>query len=470
MHSNMRAALRSPEMLWLSALSLLTRLYDLFEPRAVVWDEVHFERFTAAYFTGRYYIDVHPPLGKLLFYWAAKVLGVSGAALASNQSTPALRLLPALSGALIIPVVYLLMRELRASRRVATLAAVLLLVDNALLVESRLILMDAMLILAGMVAVLGYVAARHRVGPKRWTFLVISAIAAGVAASIKWTGLSALGLILLHWGIDGLLRRRRFWPLAQEMALLTVIPLIIYLGSFAVHFALLPNDGIGSMSMSPEFRATLRGSANAVPGATVPFLQSFRELNHVMGVINIGWATDHHPGASPWYTWPIAKHSIGMWTLATPDGERWIVLFANTVVWLGTVAGMLIMAGAALLRRAALRARVQALLFLAAGYAINLVPFAFIKRPMFLYHYFFALIFSVMLAALGVGALAGWDSNDDDEFWQFSSVWSRRVYVGIITLAAAAFLYAAPVSYGWPLTPAQFLHRRMLIERRLSPN
>ena len=135
---------RHPELSILTALALLTRCWGLFHPRAVVWDEVHFERFAGSYFSGRYYVDVHPPAAKLLLAGAARLLGVSGAALAANEPTPSLRLLPAIAGVLIIPVVYLILCELTASRRVATLGAALLLMDNALLVESRLILTDSM--------------------------------------------------------------------------------------------------------------------------------------------------------------------------------------------------------------------------------------------------------------------------------------------------------------------------------------
>ena len=456
-----------PELLVLTALAFLSRCWSLFYPRVVVWDEVHFERFAAAYSSGRYYIDVHPPLGKLLLAGAARLLGVSAAALAANEPTPMLRVLPAVAGALIIPVVYLILRELGAGRRVATLAAALLLVDNALLVESRLILTDSMLVLFGMIALLFYLTARRRNGGSRWAFLVASAVAAGMAASIKWTGLSALGLILLAWSAEALLRRRGAWALLREGAVFVSVPLAIYAGSFALHFALLDRSGPSDKWMSPRFQTTLQGNPAYVSGASEPFLRSFVELNRTMSAINTGWATDTNTGASPWYTWPIAKHSMGFWSPTTPgqEPERWIVLFANPIVWWGALFGMLAVALAAMLRRAELERYRMALLFLAAGYALNFVPFAFIKRPMYLYHYFFALLFSTMIAAIGVGALAGWAESDDARPWSFPTKRSARFYFGIVALAAATFAYLAPMSYGWPLSAESVVHRRWLIER-----
>src|ERR1022692_4082525 len=106
MRADLRSTFTRPELVVLTALALITRCWGLFDPRAVVWDEIHFERFAGAYFTGAYYGAVPPPLGKLLLAGAARLLGISGAALAAHAPAPELRVLPALAGALIIPVVY----------------------------------------------------------------------------------------------------------------------------------------------------------------------------------------------------------------------------------------------------------------------------------------------------------------------------------------------------------------------------
>ena len=441
MRLRLPSTFRNPELPVLLALSCLTRFWGLFDPRVVVWDEVHFVRFAAAYLNGTYYLDVHPPVAKMLLAGAARLFGVTAETLSLNESAPAMRRLPALAGALIIPVVYLLLREVGAGRRVATLGAVLLLVDNALLVESRFILTDGLLLLFGMTAVLLFVAAERRSGSARWACLAASAVASGLAAGTKWTGLSALGLILLAWSVSLLRQRRAASVRLGEAAILLIVPAAVYAGAFAVHFTL------------------LRQSA--------PFAKSFVELHRTMLSINIGWATDTNAGASPWYTWPIAKHSIGFWSAPGADGasERWIVLLANPIVWWGTLVGVAAVVIAAMVHRAALERHRAVLLFLAAGYALNFVPFAFIHRPMYLYHYFFALIFSAMFAVMGVGALAGWTDDEDAPPWRFSLPRSAALYGVILVFAASMFLYLAPMSYGWPLSARAVLHRRWVVER-----
>jgi dolichyl-phosphate-mannose-protein mannosyltransferase len=110
----------------LTLLALLTRCWMLFSPRAVVWDEVHYERFAGAYLTGRYYVDVHPPFAKMLIAWCGALFGVSPATFAGLQPAVAARILPAVAGALVIPVVYLILRELGAGPRSALFGAALL--------------------------------------------------------------------------------------------------------------------------------------------------------------------------------------------------------------------------------------------------------------------------------------------------------------------------------------------------------
>lgn len=412
----------------------------------MVWDEVHYERFAGAYFTGKYYIDVHPPLGKLMMAGAAKLLGISGDVLAAQQPAPLLRVLPALAGTLLIPLIYLLLRELGSGRRTATLGALFALADNALLVESRLIFPDMILLFFGVLTVYAYAVARRMDGLRRTGWIAGAAAAAGVAVSIKWTGLSALGLIGVVWLLETWRAWRSGWRRpATELALLVAIPVAIYVSAFAVHFALLPLGRFGEA----------RG-----------FVHDFFSLNREMQAINEGWATSTHPGASPWYTWPIAKHSIGYWSqVDTAAGtERWIVLFANPAVWWGVLFGAIGVIVGLVRGAASLAPKQQVLAVLALGYVVNFFPFAFIERPMFLYHYLFALVYSLLFAAVGVGALAGWD-GDDESFWRFPGSRSRQLYMGVAGAVALLFVYLMPISCGWTISSAGMLHRRWILER-----
>jgi dolichyl-phosphate-mannose-protein mannosyltransferase len=149
-------------LLILSAVSALMHFWRLFTPNAVVWDEIHFEKHAGHYLAGTFYFDVHPPLGKLLYAAEARVFGIPASTLLQGLPAPSLRVLPALLGTLIVPLVYVLLRQLGAARRVATLGAFVILCENALLVDARVALLEPYVISFGLLAITAFFAASRR--------------------------------------------------------------------------------------------------------------------------------------------------------------------------------------------------------------------------------------------------------------------------------------------------------------------
>ena len=102
-------------------------------PKETVFDEVHFGKFVSGYFTHEYFFDIHPPLGKLLIFGAAKLSGFEpGFSFEtigqkfSDNSYKWLRFLPSLSGALLPVVIFLIALEFSISQKFAFLAGLLL--------------------------------------------------------------------------------------------------------------------------------------------------------------------------------------------------------------------------------------------------------------------------------------------------------------------------------------------------------
>jgi dolichyl-phosphate-mannose-protein mannosyltransferase len=61
--------------LLLFAMAASVRFYDLHYPDSVVFDEYHFGAFVNKYNWGKYFFDIHPPLGKLTLLWVGKLTG-----------------------------------------------------------------------------------------------------------------------------------------------------------------------------------------------------------------------------------------------------------------------------------------------------------------------------------------------------------------------------------------------------------
>jgi dolichyl-phosphate-mannose-protein mannosyltransferase len=435
-----------PELVWLIFLAAVTRLAAITHPRAIVFDEVYFRDSALRYLDGSYYFDLHPPLGKLLLAGWAKLVGVTATAQSTDPAV-ALRVLPALAGTALVAVFYLLLRELTASRRVATFGAALLLLDNAILVESRLILVDSMLLLFGIGALTCYLASRRVTGRVHWVLLTASAVLAGMAASTKLTGLTALGVIGLGWLVQTV-RHRVSWRRALLQAgVLLLVPAFVYVSVFAIHFQLLPYSGSGDAFMSQRFQSTLVGNPSYKPGAAMSFLDRFIELNKAMHSYEISLNNSHHPYSSSWVSWPFMTRPVYYWTSV----KEYIYLQGNPVIWWGLLVGVVVVAIGWMRHPELFEKHRGSMALLGLAWVANFLPFATIVRPMFLYHYFFAFMFCIAAVSIGLGLLAGW-MTDGENAWQFPSRRSAVLYWGILAVAVAGFLFFAPISYGLPLS------------------
>lgn len=59
-------------------IALGVRLFRLSRPNSIVFDEVHFGKFASKYIKSSYFVDVHPPLAKLLITLAGFIFGYDG--------------------------------------------------------------------------------------------------------------------------------------------------------------------------------------------------------------------------------------------------------------------------------------------------------------------------------------------------------------------------------------------------------
>jgi dolichyl-phosphate-mannose-protein mannosyltransferase len=437
-----------PELIVLIAGALLTRFFDLFHPNAVVFDEVYFKAFAAHYLDGHYYFDIHPPLGKLILGGYAHLIGLHAQDMLTGTAL-GLRVLPALAGALLVPLMWAILRRLGASRPFAFIGAAALLLDNALLVESRFILMDSMLLLFGLGAIYLYLVARESKRYHLW-WLAGAALSAGAAASIKWTGLGALGLIGLLWIWDQPHETRKWRVRVAELLILAIVPVLLYMSVFWMHFQLLPKSGDGDAFMSQRFQSTLEGNQSYQPGARMSFIDKFIELNVEMYRAN-QTLTATHPYGSRWYTWPLEQRPIYYWQgpYMTDSRQGNIYMLGNPMLWWGLWVALLSGLGYVWLTGHKLRPRtVGALALAAAAYFINLIPFVAVPRVMFLYHYFYSLCFSIVFVVMLWNDLAS-----DHQGHVLEARSAKWAYAAVLALLVLGFLYFSPISYGWPLSP-----------------
>lgn len=430
-------------LLLLLFLAVLTRFWHLGYPAEVVFDEVNFGKYVSAYFTQEYYFEIHPPLSKLMIAGTAKLFGFQpgsdfdhiGEAL-DAKSIVALRFLPALFGVLFVAIVYWMGLALNFSRPAAFLGGFLALFDNALLVESKFILFDIFLLSFGFSALCCYLRSEKTSGKKRFISYGLASVFAGLAAGVKFTGVSFFGLILLFVFIK-FLHDLRFKKFLLKAALFCAIAVLTYILPFPLHFALLPKSGPGDAYMSAAFSDT------AEP---LSFWGKFRELNVAMYNYNAGITADH-PDGSRWYEWPFDRKPVYYWTKSDEGATAKIYFIGNPFIWWLTSAAVAL--SLVLLVFATLRRRLgPEIYFLLAGYFANLLPFILVTRVAFLYHYLSSLIFAALITVLLLDRLIMPAQKHRLGARSFAVFYASLLIVVLVT-----FLLIAPLSYGLPISP-----------------
>ncbi|KAL1921001.1 uncharacterized protein VTP21DRAFT_11636 [Calcarisporiella thermophila] len=264
---------------FLTLLSFWTRWRLIGKSNIVVWDEAHFGKFGSHYLKREFYFDVHPPLAKMLVALSGLLSGYdgsfgfeSGATYPSNVNYTFMRMFGATFGALLVPLAFYTAKALRYSERASILAATMVLLELSLLTISRFILLDSMLLFFT-AASLFCLARFHNYqsesfSPDWWLWLYLTGVSIGCVASVKWVGLFAVALVGLYtvsdlWDKFGDTTMKpsiyiRHW--IARIVCLIIVPICIYIGCFAIHFAILNRSGPGDAQMSSLFQAGLVGN------------------------------------------------------------------------------------------------------------------------------------------------------------------------------------------------------------------
>ncbi|KAI8993588.1 hypothetical protein BDB01DRAFT_776808 [Pilobolus umbonatus] len=227
-------------------------------------------------------MDVHPPLAKMLIALVGKLAGLDGFDfkeigkdyLQDNVPYVPMRLFCGLTGLLVVPISYFTMRGVGHSVASGIVAALMICYDNGLIANNRLILLDPPLLFFTACTTLAWINFyNQRKRPFRtwWYFwLIMTGLGLGLTVSCKWVGLFTIATIGVStikglWDIWGNTRvpmsvfTRHF--VARSLCLI-VLPILVYMIIFQIHFHSLPNSGEGDGFMSPEFQQTLDGQAS----------------------------------------------------------------------------------------------------------------------------------------------------------------------------------------------------------------
>ena len=433
------------------AFSLALHVWHLGFPNVVAFDESLVGNFAHAYLSGQYVFDIHPPHMKLIYAaigWLFGMPSVNPFELGrpyAGSFYVAMRALPAMLGALIPWVGFGLARQLGCAKAWAWACAGLLLFDTATMASSQLILNDVPMLFFGLAG--WWFFGVWRLGGPR-SALPMSAFFLACALGVKWT---ALGFLLPVAAILAIDATRQPWRASlRSIGLIAAVISAHQLAGYAIHFSLLDKPGPGLAFMSPSFQEDFASKGAPSWRDPIRLARAAVELNQTMA--SYAGRVPEHPYGSAWHQWPLGRKAIYAWTDEPSSSPARIYVQPNVATWWLGLAGIAALWAARAARafsprvRRRLGRRMPQEALLAFAWAANWLPFAFIGRVMFVYHYYPALVVSLIAMA-----------------WMASRARAPAWLAAVAVFASAAmFFWMCPWAYGLPLTEAAHQSRQAL--------
>ena len=358
------------------------------------FDEVYFPRTSYETLHNlKIYEYTHPPLGKLIISIPIQILGL----------TPfAYRCFGNIAGILMIPIIYLISKTLFKRERYALFAAAIMALDGMHFLQTRIGTVDSFLVLFSLISFLFFLKYLFINSDGKRKNKIISLLLSGtfwgMAVSVKWTALYyGIGMAIIYFIkflYDSIINKKIDIKLILWSILgFIIIPLCIYTASY-IPIMNNPNDTIYFKSEQGEEYIYIHD------------VTSF--INYQIAMYNYHANVNaEHPYSSNWYEWPA------IWWLGIATT---IFTFFYSIVK-KDIPGILII-----------------VMILA-----TLLPYSFITRCMFIYHYFITLPFVMLTIVYVISRLSRLSEKFD-------------YLIPILTLIFTCFfIYFYPVYSGKPV-------------------
>ena len=360
------------------------------------FDEIYHARTAYEHLHGlNTYEWTHPPLGKVWMMLGIQIFGM----------TPfGWRFMGALSGVLMLPLLYLLVKQLTKDTRLSMIAMCLFALDSMHFTQTRIATIDSYAVFWIMLMYLfmfRYCQMSWNREPLKKTLvpLGLCGVTMGLACATKWIGIyAAAGLaILFFWTMAVRLRESRFiegenrtWrnlviTLAFCVAFFIVVPLLIYY--FSYYWYLKAEGLTGFFGMFSK-----------------RWIERVIQIQKNMYGYHAGLGGDTHYFRSPWYQWPVIWWPMWYYsgTAYMPEGMiSSISCMGNPAVWWFGLAAMIFVFVRACCDRRASRKYVMVVI----GFASQFLPWVLVPRSTFIYHYFASVPFIIIASVLMLDAL-----------------------------------------------------------------
>ena len=312
------------------------------------------------------YENTHPPLGKLIIALGIKTFGMNPFGW---------RFMGTLFGALMLPLIYLFAKRMFKNTFLASSAMLLLTFDFMHFAQTRIATIDTygvfFIMLMYYFMYIYYDSTKEELPLKKAAIvLFLSGLSFGLGIASKWIVFYAgAGLAVLFF--MALAKRGD----SKSDIIKTLLLCIVF-------FAVIP-FGIYFASYIPVFLS--ENSENMIK--TLIDYQKHMFTYHSS-------VTDTHPFSSKWYQWPLVYKPIWYWgdkgTHVIEGTAASIVSLGNPLIWWGgtlCAVGMLI---------SSFKNRNKIKAFILIGFLSQYLPWMFIGRIVFIYHFFASVPFIIL--------------------------------------------------------------------------
>jgi len=449
--------------------SFFTYFYRYDYPQAPYWDENYYITDAQRELNGIFYMQIHPPLGKMLIALGESLVNANesdaqfldtehAGEFPKDFSFAGYRLFPALLGWLAAPLLFLCLLLILGSPLLATLLSFLIIFDNALIVHSRGAMLDSPLNFFVLLTILFFIVLTKLKSRKR-LFLWLSAftgIALGLAITTKMNG--AFLLLLLP---------AIFWHMRKERRN-ALTSLFLIAAGFCITFISVWQIHLSRMEV---IRPTLRDRGMYLASDVYKEILSEGKQSSLLSFPlmlrdHLRYAPYYNQGipkldlckpdenGSPPFLWPFGVTAINYrWASAGADTYRYLYLVANPAVWLlgfsGVVFSAVYLFGplffTAKRTREEKERRFLAVTFLGL-YGGYMAAFSIMDRVHFLYSYFPALLVSFLLLGIVFAEASAIGS------WKLSEERKTLIAMLLACLIFLSFQIFRPFTYYEPIT------------------